>query len=230
MDPTFTHWRLYGEWLVKHTVNYDPKYMNTFWVFDVYDDVAHRYLEYKDYQPVLEKFGLPYIREIMVLDNPSFNDLLDLVRKDEQRPNSGFGAERIEGLVFKNYQFINRFGNNLYMKIVTKEFREVHHAVMGATRRDDVELQLVAKYLQPPRMEKMYQKLLDAVSQVPTMADVPQFMGMVYHDLLTEDAWQMFAHDKLVRRSRGVVDFTLLKRYSDMKARNWFVCRLQERV
>jgi len=224
---SYPNLRLYGEWLVKHTVNYDLKYQNIFWIFDVYDDKYERFLPYEEYKPMLEEFNLPYIPVISVVKNPSMEDLLDLVKVEEKIPKSSFGAAMIEGLVYKNYDFANKWGNSPYMKAVTSEFREVHATVFGATRKDDVEVQLISKYLLPARMEKIYQKMRGQ-HVVLEMKNVPQFMGMVFHDLITEDAWEMFVSDKISKRNKGNISIPTLKRACDTKAKNWYTGKLQD--
>lgn len=46
-------WRIFGEWLVKHTINY-PEHRNRFYVFDVYDFATDTYLPYEEYAWILE--------------------------------------------------------------------------------------------------------------------------------------------------------------------------------
>ena len=98
---------LFGEWLVKHTVNYEQEFMSRFWIFDVYDKEKHKYVMYPDYaDDLLEPYGLDYIKIFDLIENPTMDRLLDLVKNEKLIPKSNFGADCIEGLVFKNFAFI----------------------------------------------------------------------------------------------------------------------------
>ncbi|NIM45365.1 MAG: hypothetical protein GTO54_07020, partial [Nitrososphaeria archaeon] len=218
---------LYGEWLIKHTVNYDPEFMNRFWIFDVYDKEEHRYLKYPEYEDMLVTEKLDYIPVILTITDPTMDILLRMVREKEHTPKSGFGADAIEGLVYKNYDFINRFGNNVYMKAVTKDFYEIHRTVMGgAGKRIDPEVYLIHKYQTPARMEKMYHKMVDDHGTLQ-MKHIPEFMNRVLHDLFVEDAWNMFMRDKSVKKLR--FDMGTLRKVSYAMSKNWYIDKLRQR-
>lgn len=219
--------RLYGEFLVKHTVIYAPEYMKRFWIFDVYNNEDNCFLPYDYYVPILQQYNLDFIPEIMVLENPHMETLLDMVRVNAETPESSFGAETIEGLVYKNYGFQNRYGRNVYMKAVTKEFREVHHAIMGSNRFDPPEVYLANKYLQVARMEKIYNKMKDD-NPVLQMRDIPQFIERCLHDMIVEDSWQMLYKDKKMKKKK--IDLYALRKVVGAKSKNWFITKLQKEV
>lgn len=211
----------------KHTINYAPEFMDRFWVFDMYDEENERFLSYGEYLPLVEEHKLDFIPLIEVLDNPDMVRLLDKVRIEKETPRSSFGAETIEGLVYKNYDFRNQYGRLMYMKAVTKEFREVHHAIPAANRFDPVEVTICSRYLTVGRMEKIYQKMLDDSSDgFLEMKDIPQFMSRCLHDVYTEDAWDIFEGDK--KTKRRVFDPMAFRKLANLKAKTWFVGRIQK--
>lgn len=218
---------LYGEWLVKHKVNYDPEFMNRFWIFDVYDNKEHDYMKYPDYYDWLLTYNLDVIPTYLSITDPTMDMLMRMVQEEKHTPKSNYGAVTIEGLVYKNYDFVNRFGNKVYMKAVTKDFYEVHRTVMeGARKTSDPEMYLVHKYQTPARMDKMYHKLVDDHGSLQ-MKNVSEFMSRVLYDLFTEEAWNMFMKDKSVKKAK--FDMALLRKVSMAMSKNWFVDRLRQR-
>lgn len=229
-EDTKEKYILFGEWLIKHTVNYDAEFMSRFWIFDVYDREEHRYLKYPEYaEPLLEPYHLDFIKVIDALENPTMDQLLNLVQDEKKIPKSDFGADRIEGLVYKNYDFINRFGNNVYMKATTKDFHELHRVVMGGAKRlENPEMYLIHKYQTVARMDKMYNKMVDdAPHNTLSMRNISEFMNRVIHDLFDEDAWNMFMRDKSVKRVR--FDMGVLRKVSMAMSKNWFIDKLRQR-
>jgi hypothetical protein len=58
--------RLYGEWLVPHTLkDYRDDAWKKFYVFDVFDEVTESFMTYEKYQPLMEvfkRFGRPSLQ------------------------------------------------------------------------------------------------------------------------------------------------------------------------
>jgi hypothetical protein len=224
----FPHYRLYGEWLVKHTIRYPEIFLNRLWIFDIMDDDTGLFLPYDTFVPILEKYRIDYIPRIETVDNPDMGKLLDRVRVKAEIPESEFGAETIEGLVYKNYDFRNFKGELKFMKAVTKEFREKHTLVMGGSMKDvPMETYLTAKYLTHARMEKIFYKMVDDRNGgLPKMDDIPEFLEKCLYDLFDEDAWNMFMKDKRVRK-KSFQPFQFRKTVS-VRAREWFIDKLQK--
>ncbi len=88
--------------------------------FDVYDDDRQHYLKPEDYEQELRDLGATVNPQMAVLTNPTMEQLEELVKTnkyliDEHVDQIG------EGIVLKNYEFINRFGRHCYGKIVASE-------------------------------------------------------------------------------------------------------------
>lgn len=71
--------RLYGEWLVPHTIReYLDTAWNNFYIFDVYNELENRWLSFYEYEPLLIKYNLKYIKPVTILENPSEDKLLEI--------------------------------------------------------------------------------------------------------------------------------------------------------
>jgi len=72
--------RLYGEWLVPHTLKtYQKTAWNNFYVFDAMD--GEKYLSYDEYKILLDEFGIEYIPPICKVENPTYERLINQLEK-----------------------------------------------------------------------------------------------------------------------------------------------------
>ena len=77
MLDRFPKLRLYGEWLVPHTLKtYEDTAWRKFYVFDVFNDTNEEYLPYTEYQPLLEEFGIDYVPPIAVIKNGDYEKFM----------------------------------------------------------------------------------------------------------------------------------------------------------
>ena len=84
--------RLYGEWMVPHTVrSYVPETWNRWFVFDVTAENTsaeypwgdgkvlrcdgRQYIPYEEYAPILDAYGIEYIPPLAVIDRPDLKTL-----------------------------------------------------------------------------------------------------------------------------------------------------------
>ncbi len=87
----FPWWRLYGEWLVPHTLRtYREAAWRRFYVFDVYDDDDCGYLSYEGYAGALRNFGFDMIEPLCTITNPTEEQLRKEV--DARTPTSSATA------------------------------------------------------------------------------------------------------------------------------------------
>ena len=99
-NPNFI---IYGEWLVPVTIKrYGKDAWRKFYVFDVFNNEDGTYLPFNTYKEMLDEYGLLYIPEISVLNNPSEDDIKEYLDKTgEFLITEGLG----EGIVIKNYDY-----------------------------------------------------------------------------------------------------------------------------
>lgn len=196
--------RLYGEWLVPHSLKtYNDNAWRQFYVFDVMDD--ENYLSYDTYKPMLEEFGIEYIPPICKVNNPSYELIVSQLDKNGYLIKDGSGVG--EGIVVKNYDYKNKFGRVVWGKIVTNEFKAKHSKCQitelnGSTL---IEETICNRYVTKALAEKEYAKIITE-SEGWNPKYIPRLLNTVYHCLVTEECWNFVKEFK-----NPTVDFKRLQ-------------------
>jgi len=185
--------RLYGEWLVRNVIKtYRDDVWNRFYIFDVIEesrDGSFKYLPYEEYVPLLEEFNLDYIPLIAKIENPTYEQLTALLDKTDflLKENSGLG----EGIVIKNYDFINKYGRQTWAKIITSEFKAVrNNKAMKKSNKLTVEERIVEDFVTKAFIEKEYAKIVN-VKGGWNSKYIPEFLNRVFYTLITEESWNI---------------------------------------
>lgn len=144
---------IFGEWLVKHKIQYKEEYYKEFYVFDIYDKEEETYLSLKDMHGIASYLELKTVKTLLIAE-PSHHlniltpqDIQDLVGKSDMtvKPNTG------EGIVIKYLDGKSEYED--YYKIVSNEFKEFNRQKMKTEVKNN---DSVADYaITRPRMEKM---------------------------------------------------------------------------
>lgn len=189
--------RLYGEWLVPHSLKtYREDAWRKFYVFDVVRELEPDveggefvYLSYDDYKPLLDEFGLDYINPIGIVKNASLDNYIHYLSANGFLIKDGEGNG--EGIVIKNYDFVNKYGRIVWAKIVTNEFKEKHYRTMGAPEVQTAVLEekIVNKYVSEALIEKEYSKILHENGGEWHSKFIPRLLNTVYYCLVTEELW-----------------------------------------
>lgn len=203
-----TH-RIYGEWLVPHSLRtYRDSAWRKLYVFDVCVDNAEKnggneYLPYEVYKPLLDEFNIEYIPPLRIVTNPTLDYLNHLLDENDYLIKDGAGAG--EGIVIKNYDFYNEYGRQTWAKIVRSEFREIHHKAMGAPESECkiIEQDIVDKFVTSAFVEKEYEKIANEAAWTSKM--IPRLLGTVYHELISEEMWNILKQFKSPK-----IDFKVL--------------------
>lgn len=160
---------LYGEFLVKHTISsYNENAWRNFYVFDVgyanddevdnlFEENPIKLLPYGQYKPMLDEYGVDYIPVQAIIDNPSEAQLAREMENNTYLMSDGIG----EGIVVKNYDFTNRFGNAVWAKMIHSEFAEKASRKVKVIDMRDVEQRIVDDYLTTAFIEKTQAKVQD---------------------------------------------------------------------
>lgn len=115
---------LYGEWLVPHTLkSYQKNAWKTFYLFDILDTTTNKYIDYETYSNMLDKqySEITYIPLIAKLTNPTEEQLEEYLNKTgDWLVENTLG----EGIVVKNYNFINRYGRISWAKLLTEDYKK----------------------------------------------------------------------------------------------------------
>lgn len=204
--------RLYGEWLVRHTIAYKETAYKKFYLFDIYNDELGVFLGAEIVKAFGDEYGIPTVPIHGTFENPTLEALQAFVGKSE------FG-DRGEGIVLKNYDFTNGFGDKVFAKIVTEAFKEDNAVAFGGNNKfSDTyhEVYVVNKYMTLPRVKKIMDKLQPEVNERLDMKHIPRIMGMAYHDLITEEAWEIV-------KDVPKLDFKVLQRIANKKSKQIFI-------
>lgn len=214
----FPEYHLYGEWLVPHSLKtYREEAWRDFYVFDVLDRVTNKFVPYEEYKKVVEAFGINYIPPLAIINNPSMEQLHSQVAKCGQylvKDGEGTG----EGVVLKNYDFVNKYGRICWAKIITNEFKERHHKEMGApilNGTDFVEQKIADEFCTADFLRKEYEKIvLDAGEWNNKL--IPRYLQTIFYELVREECWNFIKKNK-----NPTIDFKLLNAITTTKAKKF---------
>lgn len=200
--------RLYGEWLVRHTISYNETAYKKFYLYDILlpndewmrsDDVQETAITYDISFPTIfhdtVKDGVINLEEIN-----AFTGKTELGKMGE-------------GIVIKNVGFVNSFGDHAYAKIVTQEFKEGNALVFGGNNKHSEtywEMYIINQYATLARVKKVMHKLQPIIDEPLDKKHTPRITNTCYHDMITEEAWE-------IAKKVQHVDFKALKRLSFKK-------------
>jgi len=174
---------LRGEWLVKHSVTYSKEAFNHFYVFDVQSYENLRYLTPEEYEILLRTYQIKYIPVLVKLSNPSAEDLIKYVDGPDE-----FGASQKEGIVIKNYNFVNTFGRIKWAKLISRDFKEKNALTFGTGTAHDMELKFAYELVNRASVEKLINKIKDEDGSI-AIQSMPQILGMMWYELFSEELW-----------------------------------------
>jgi hypothetical protein len=195
---------LYGEWLVKHSVKYPEGAYKKFYLFDIWLD--GKLLTPDAVMASAHSYGIqavPYVGEFL---NPTVEELKAFVGK------SSLG-ESGEGIVIKNMNFTNKFGDLCYAKMVCENFQESRKAEI---LDNDNESYIVSKYMTVGRVVKIMNKLQPEINERLDMCHIPRICNSAYHDMITEEIWE-------ITKKVEIVNLKILSRLSFIKAKQLYI-------
>ncbi len=203
--------RLYGEWLVPHSLKtYRDDAWKKFYVFDVCNDLTGQYVPYEQYQKILEQFEIDYLAPIIIINNADVSCYTKALDKNVFLIKDGEGIG--EGVVIKNYDYYNKFGNQIWAKIVTSEFKERHTKVMGAPEIGHIstEFRIVEQYVTKHLVDKVVAKIENEGEW--SSRCIPRLLQTVFYDLVNEEMWNIIKEYK-----NPTIQFKALANYSTGK-------------
>lgn len=200
-------YRLYGEWLVRHTLHYNETAYKKFYLFDIHSPNENKYLTPEEVHNLAEVYGIDAVPLIARLENPTVEELAKYMG------GSAYG-ERSEGIVIKNPAFINQFGDRTVGKLVSESFKEDNGVTFGGNNKHSDtyhEMYVVNKYMTLARVEKIMHKLQPEVNVRLSEKHTARIINTAYHDMLTEEIWE-------IARKVQKLEFKALARISQKKA------------
>lgn len=201
--------RLYGEWLVPHTLRtYRDDAWNMFYVFDVMD--GDKYMNYEEYKIILEEFNIEYIPPICKVNNPTYDSIVSQLEKNGYLIKDGNGTG--EGVVIKNYDYVNKFGRVTWAKVVKNEFKAKHSKVQVTEVKEAklIEQDIVDKYITKSLVEKEFSKI-DNESGWSSKYIIRLF-STVYYCLIKEESWNF-----IKEFNNPTIDYKRVYRFATIK-------------
>lgn len=208
-----TH-RLHGEWLIPHTFRqYKQEAWKELYIFDVRD--GDTYINYDAYSVVLAEYNIEYIPCISTIQNGSFEEFSNCLAKSDFLLKED--CSQGEGIVIKNYAYCNKFGNIVWAKLITDEYKAIHK--IKHKYSDDVskifEEIFVEEYCTEHLIEKTYAKIA-AEKDGFTNKNIPQLLSTVYHDLIAEETWSFIKKNKNATINFKTLQFLVFKKVKEI--------------
>jgi len=178
--------RLNGEWLVRHTIGYNEISYKKFYLFDVTKESAEgEEMVDLDLMYIFAKeHDIPVVQLYAIIENPTLEQIKEFAGK------SILGGKG-EGVVIKNFGFINKFGDRGWGKYVTQEFKEDNAVTFGGNNKHSEayeETYYMNKFMTLARVQKILHKLESSEGKL-SERHIPQIMGMCFHDIISEEGW-----------------------------------------
>ena len=213
----FPDLRLYGEWLVPHSLKtYRDDAWRKFYIFDVCNAETGEFYEYERYKEILDAYKLDYLPPIAIIKNGTREHYEKCLEKNVFLIKDGMGVG--EGIVIKNYVWENKYGSVTWAKIVTNEFKEIHHRGMGAPiiGGQTVEEKMVDELVTQHFVDKVVAKILieDDMATQLSKKDIPLLLQTVFYDLVNEETWNFLKKNKNPK-----IDFAFLQRLTITKVK-----------
>lgn len=186
-------WIYFGEWLNPHKVKY-PEYQKQFFLYDIYDVDSKMYHPFEIVRFEAKRLGLNLVPVFYEGQYQSFEHLQSFVGRTDLGGKLG-DLDTGEGIVVKNVDYRDRFGNQMYVKLVTDAFREVQK--QKAPKDPKIELTqeqvFVQQVVTEARIEKLLHKfvdegILDEVFGIEDMGTILKNMNpRIIEDILKEE-------------------------------------------
>ena len=179
----------FGEWINRHKIDYGEN-EKKFFFYDVYDTNRELYLDIDVIYSEAELLGLELAPIFYEGEFISEEHLQSFVGKSMLAVN-GVG----EGIVVKNYGYVDKHGNQHFTKIVSKAFQEISGVKVKEMKgKPDIVNQFIENTVTPARIEKMLFKLVDEGKlgedfAIEDMGTILKLLGnSVFEDVMKEEA------------------------------------------
>lgn len=217
--------RLYGEWLVRHTISYNEIAYKQFYLFDVLEEpetieiqtIISEELSAKKKKEEIEQNTRDIVRQCnwsspedvrsvadtCGLKTPEVFATLENPTIDELHQYAGMTTlgEKGEGVVIKNAGFINKWGDRVCAKIVTQEFKEDNGIVFGGNSKHSdtyTEMKMVNEFMTLARVQKIMHKLQPMVEKKLDREHTARIIQTAYKDMFEEELWGFVKKNKQI--------------------------------
>ena len=219
----YPHFVVYGEWMAKFVgqikdYNQDAKYH--MYIFDVFDTEKGYYLPDIEWREILAGYGLePWFVEVLaVLDHPTMDDIVEVAKKNKFLLDNA--SHPGEGVVCKVAGWINKFGRQMYGKLVLDEYQQNKKVSKKVSLQPgEVEQMIVDTYCTDAEFAKTREKVVVACNAEEFDTKNPKHVGM-YVNLCWSDLCNECGN-WCKRYKNPIVDFGKLKGICQEKARKY---------
>jgi len=207
--------RLFGEFLVRHSITtYKDTAWKKFYVFDVIEEIneTYRYIPYDVYKILLDQYNISYIPSIAIVENGNLKKYINLLEKNTYLIKDGHGIG--EGIVIKNYEYKNKYGRQIWAKIVTNEFKEKNNKIFGCKlqkTKQEIEEKIVNEFLTDFLIEKEYQKI-KLLNNGWESKQIARLLQTLYYEFIKDNMWNI-----LKKYKSPIIDFKLLNNFIQKK-------------
>ena len=218
-NPT---WIVYGEWGVGRVASikdYDEVSKDHLWIFDVYDSATDQYLKYHEWVEEMSHFGLSkWVVPMTILDHPTMKQIQELAEKNKFLLNGANHAG--EGVVIRNYNFRDNYGNYQVAKFVLDEYKQNKAKKQKSADPTDVIQAIIENYCTDAEISK-------AVNKICLLLEMDHFdlsnnkaIGMTLQMVWNESILSECA-DWVKKYKCPVVDFSALRMACFEKVRQY---------
>ena len=201
----------------RHTIAYKETAYKKWYMFDIW--TTEGYVLQNGIRSIGEEYGIATVPYHKAFVDPTVEQIMEYVGKSE------FG-DRGEGVVIKNLDFVNKFGDVVFAKIVTESFKEDNAVTFGGNNKHSdtyYEVYVVNKYMTLPRVKKIMDKLQPIIPEKLDMKHIPWICGTAFHDMMTEEIGSIV-------KDVPKLDFKALQRIAFKKAKQIFVDILNDSI
>lgn len=193
-----SRYRYYGEWLVPHKVVYKKEMYNNFYLFSIWDEEKQEYLSDDIVKAEAIRLDLKTVTYFYEGNYISFEHLMKFVGKSDKtlEPNTG------EGIVVKNVKYKDKYGHQMFVKLVSEKFAEVQKQKRPKNPNiDSALIEKIKSVLTTARIDKLIHKLVDEnVLQedysIKDMGIILKALGnKVFEDIMKEES-DLFINDE----------------------------------
>lgn len=141
-----------------HKIQYKEEYTKTFLLFSIWDDEKEEYLSDEIVIAEAKRLGLKTVEYFYYGKFISYEHMSSFIGKSNitKDPNMG------EGIVVKNVNYKDRYGNQCFVKLVSEKFAEVQKQKLPKNPNiNSKEVELIKSILTKPRVDKLMHKLVD---------------------------------------------------------------------
>lgn len=203
-DDLIPGWVYFGEWLVRHKLDYGMNGGQEFYLFDVFNTADNNYMHIGTVATASTFLKVQMVPIFYAGKYKGYDHLARFIGK------SALG-EQGEGIVVKRYDYKDSFGNQVYVKLVSEKFSEMQPQKLprDPNRPERPEAAFIKTYMTHARVEKLLLKLvdegvLDEQFGIEDMGTILRNLGTrVYDDILKEETPPDVFEEKDGRKAVG---------------------------